>query len=220
MTKKILIIDDEPTILSGLSKAIYKFCDFQGVVKTVENSRKALREITHCFYDICFLDINLPDFNGIDVMKKIKELSPETRVVIMTAQSITDDMKRAIDELASLFITKPFNLSQIKVFVNHVLEDSREGFGRERRQFERRPFMKTINYSIGVYHQWELRANALDISDAGIGIQADYPLECGHMLWFTEGIKHRAGIVRWSTMVSETSSQAEKDNYRVGIQFI
>jgi len=145
MPKKILIVDDEQLFLEGLSRALYKFCDFQGKVKTVGNGKDAIKEISRCFYDICFLDINLPDLNGMEVMKKIKEMSPRTSIAIMTACVIDDGMKRTIKEDASLFIDKPINLPKIRAFLKQVLI---EGVKGERRQSERKALMKTLNYSI------------------------------------------------------------------------
>lgn len=215
--KRILIVDDEPLILEGLSKAIHKLCNFQGEIKTVETGKDAINEISSCFYDICFLDIKLPDLSGLDVMKKINEISPETSVAIITALVINDDMKKTIEESASLFIEKPIDLSQIKTFVKQALERDGEEFIRGRRQFERRPLMKTINYSVTIFDLGEpkmlnLKGNLIDISNTGGGIRTDYPLEPGHVLTFKEGIGHKAGIVKWSMIVD--------NNYRVGIKFV
>jgi len=220
MTKKrkILIVDDEPTIREGLSKALHKFCDFQGEVKTVVNGKDALKEVSLCFYDICFLDVSLPDLSGIEVMGKINAISPNTRVVIMTASVIDGEIKRTIEEKASLFIAKPLDLSQIRVFVNHVLEGCKEEFIDEKRQFERRPFKKTINYSVNVFDAVELlklnlKADTIDISKAGMGIWTDYPLEPGYVLRLNDNdIERIAGVVEWSKMVD--------DSYRAGIKFV
>ncbi len=64
----------------------------------------------------------------------------------------------------------------------------------EFRQFERRPYMKTIDYSVNTCESKErkwlnLKAKAIDISDTGIGIQTDYPLSPGHMLWFSTPLR-------------------------------
>ncbi len=88
----------------------------------------------------------------------------------------------------------------------------------ERRELERRPAMESISYSVTVLdfkdlRRLHLRGDVVDISDAGMGMKTDYPLEPGHVLTFDNGMKHSAGIVEWSTM--------DKNNgYRVGIKFI
>jgi DNA-binding NtrC family response regulator len=118
--KKILIVDDDPFFLNSLSQAIYKLFGFKGKVKEVGNGIDAIKEAGSSFYNLCFLDINLPDMNGLDVMKKINDLSPETKVAIMTASYLPDDIKKTIEEDASLFIEKPPDLNQVKSFVNDV----------------------------------------------------------------------------------------------------
>lgn len=121
MKKRILIVDDEPFILSQMSKCLCKICGFHGEIRTVENGEDAIKEIRRCFYDICFLDIGLPDINGLDVMKKINEISPDTRIAIMTGSYVNKYMKTTIDEGASLFLEKPFDFYQIRIFMNKVL---------------------------------------------------------------------------------------------------
>jgi len=56
-------------------------------------------------------------------MKKIKMISPKTKVVIMTSRYITDEMKKEIDSNADYFIAKPFDLIHIKTIVEAVLEN-------------------------------------------------------------------------------------------------
>ncbi len=122
--KKILIVDDETLIRFGLLRAFSN--DYQEV-KTVENGRDALEEIGHKFYDLCLLDIGLPDLNGIDVMKGMKEISPNTMIAIMTGFILTEDMKQEIEDHASMFIVKPFDLMEVRESIRGVLEKGRAG---------------------------------------------------------------------------------------------
>ncbi|MEK7308273.1 MAG: response regulator [Nitrospirota bacterium] len=222
IAKRILIVDEEPSILSGLSKAINKFCNFHGGIKTVENGKDAIKEISLCFYDICFMDIQLPDLNGLDVMKRVSEISPGTKVAIMTSAAITDDMKKTIEEGASLFIPKPFDFIEIKAVIKQVLGEDAEGIMEERRQFGRKPFKKTIRCSVNVFDRGgglsklDMKADIFDISRGGMGIRTDYPLAPGYVLRFDdEDIGHIAGIVKWSMMVSD--NYMVNDNYMVGV---
>ena len=88
----------------------------------------------------------------------------------------------------------------------------------KKRQFERRSFTQNIQYSVTVLDfkdlkRLSLRGEIIDISDAGMGIETDYPLEPGHVLTFDNGIGHKTGIVQWSTMVNN-------NGYRVGVKFV
>jgi CheY-like chemotaxis protein len=119
--KKILIVDDAPLILYGLSKTLGNLAE----VRTVTTGDEAIRESRSGFYDLCFLDIYLPDSNGLDVMRRIKEISPRTRVAIMTGSHVNEDMKQAIEKQADYFIPKPFKLSQVKIIAKRALEEER-----------------------------------------------------------------------------------------------
>jgi len=83
------------------------------------------------------------------------------------------------------------------------------------RQFERKPYSGVIDFSVSSHDSKErkllnLKGKAVDISETGVGIRTDYPLPPGHMLWFNDGIKDKAGFVRWCVQVD--------DDYRVGIK--
>lgn len=118
--RKILIVDDEPSILSGLSGALRKLCGFQGEIKTASTGRDAIIEMHFSSYWVCFLDLGLPDVGGLDVMEEIHQISPETNVAIISASSIGDEIKRTIEEKGAVFIPKPFVLSDIKAFLKQV----------------------------------------------------------------------------------------------------
>lgn len=225
MTKKILIVDDETLILNGLSKCLAANDHVE--IKTASNGTNALNEINSYPYDLCFLDICLPDSNGLDIMKQIKETSPQTKVVIMTAYHISGDMKKEIEDNAFHFVGKPFDLAQIKTIAELALgsekesEDNqiREQASKTGRQFKRKSFTKPLDYFAGVFEDGELklltlRGDIVDISDGGIGIKTDYHLKPGYMIRFSsEIISHEVGIVKWCTPLN-------KESYRAGIEFM
>ncbi len=83
------------------------------------------------------------------------------------------------------------------------------------RRYERKPYSETIAYSLSVEEEkkrkWlELKGKALNLCDAGVCIETDYPLAPGHMLWFNSGVEKKAGFVRWS--------QQFERGYRAGIE--
>ena len=117
--KNILIVDDQPLLLDGLAHVLKTETT---MVTTTETGKVALAEIASSFYDLCFLDISLPDVNGVDLLNRFKELSPATKVIMMTAGTITDGMQESIEKNAYMFITKPFDLLQVKMLAKRVLE--------------------------------------------------------------------------------------------------
>jgi len=90
---------------------------------------------------------------------------------------------------------------------------------QERRQAQRTPFTEPIFYAVNVLDTRELKvlnlkAMAVDITDVGVGIKADYPLEPGHVLRFYDGIKHKVGLVKWGIPANENGG------YRIGVKFL
>jgi DNA-binding NtrC family response regulator len=119
---RVLFVDDEPLILHILSR----FLNQSAVVKAVTSAEEALNEIVEQHYDLCFLDISLPGMTGLDAMKIIKELSPTTKVALMTGAHMNEAMERKIEDTAYAFIQKPFELIQIKEVVDRVAATSIE----------------------------------------------------------------------------------------------
>jgi hypothetical protein len=83
------------------------------------------------------------------------------------------------------------------------------------RRYERRPYSEVIDYSLSIQEEknkkWlDLKGRALNVSEAGVCIETDYPLAPGHMLWFSSGLEEKAGFVRWS--------HEFESGYRAGIE--
>jgi len=119
--KKILVIDDEALIRYSLAITLQ---DDGMEVKTVSNGLTAIEESRRCFFNLCIIDLGLPDIHGVDVMMKIKELSPESKILVMTASCIDNRSKKLIEENADLFVAKPFELTHIKAIVDKLLANS------------------------------------------------------------------------------------------------
>jgi len=115
-TLQVLVVDDEPLILMSISRFLKKIA----LVKTVSTAEKALDAIKEKHYALCFLDVNLPGMNGLDAMKIINELSPNTKVAIMTGNLLDEAMKKQVDDYAYTFIEKPFALSDIEGVAERV----------------------------------------------------------------------------------------------------
>ena len=115
-TLRILVVDDEPLILMSLSRFLKKIA----LVKVASTAEEALEAIEEQHYDLCFLDVKLPGMTGLDAMKIINELSPNTKVAIMTGNLLNKSMKKQVDDYAYSFIEKPFVLSDIEGVVERA----------------------------------------------------------------------------------------------------
>jgi DNA-binding NtrC family response regulator len=119
--KKILVVDDEAFFLHGLGKALQNAAT---EVTVVETGKSALQEIVSSPYHLCFLDICLRDMDGVEVLKQITEISPQTKVIMMTAGVVTTAMQECIEKDAYMFLTKPFDLLQVRMLTKSVFEEA------------------------------------------------------------------------------------------------
>lgn len=118
-SKRILIVDDEELICWSLKQEFEKegfevFSSFTG--------NDGLDIYRETFPDITFLDINLPDKNGIEVLKEIKKINSEAIVIIITAYGEVKNAVEAIKGGAYDYIEKPFELSRVKLTISRALE--------------------------------------------------------------------------------------------------
>ena len=115
--KSILVIDDEESIRwvfkKGLEKKGY-------TVHTSENGKNALSMLSKNRYLIIFLDIFLPDENGLKLLENIKKQEKEITVVIMTAQGTMKNAIEAMQRGAFDYVTKPFDMDEIYLLIEKV----------------------------------------------------------------------------------------------------
>ncbi|MGO9379672.1 MAG: response regulator [Dissulfurispiraceae bacterium] len=223
--KKVLIVDDEPLILFSLARALKG----SGLaIKTVDNGSAAIEEVRQSTYQLCFLDLCLPDMNGIDVMLKIKQHSPECNIVIMSSSSVDAATKELIEKNASLFIPKPFELTYVKAIAQQLTDDNQVKSlpgvtmiktDDERRRMERSSSSKTITCIVNcpdTNEAIDMNAHVVSISKAGMGIHTTHPVKPGSIIRFDaieEGFDYMAGVVRNTVPI-------DNNMYRAGIEFI
>ncbi len=115
---KILIVEDEIELLNSIRSFLQKG-DF--VCETSTTFFEAEDKFISYNYDIVILDINLPDGNGLDLLKQIKKSKPETGVLIVSAKDSLDDKLKGLDLGADDYITKPFHLAELNSRVNSII---------------------------------------------------------------------------------------------------
>ncbi len=102
----VLIVDDSRTsrriLKDMLEKAGYK------IVGETVNGKEAIEQYEKLRPDIVTMDITMPEMDGIEALKRIKEAHPEATVVMVTAAGQKDKMMEAIKLGASEFVSKPF----------------------------------------------------------------------------------------------------------------
>ena len=116
--EQLLIIEDDIGLNQGLSKAL-KADDRQ--IISCYNLSGAREQLLCGRVSLILLDINLPDGNGLDFLKEIKEKAPDIPVILLTANDTDMDIVGGLERGAYDYITKPFSLSVLRARVNTQL---------------------------------------------------------------------------------------------------
>ena len=116
--KKVLVVDDEPAIGTLYGKALDKK---KFKVDAVTSGAEAIKAVSRENYDFIFLDLKMPDMNGVETFKEIKKINQRTMVVIVTAYPDSDLLVEAMKLGPLTVILKPFELGDIQKSVDSVV---------------------------------------------------------------------------------------------------
>ncbi|RMF94328.1 MAG: sigma-54-dependent Fis family transcriptional regulator [Candidatus Schekmanbacteria bacterium] len=115
---KILIVDDE----INLTRIMGKFCEKEGYEPILANTgAEAISYLEKTEFDVAFIDINMPDISGFQILQRGKELRPNCYFIIMTATDNMENTIEAIKKGAYDYISKPFDLEEIKFSVEKIM---------------------------------------------------------------------------------------------------
>ncbi|OGW40862.1 MAG: hypothetical protein A2010_02365 [Nitrospirae bacterium GWD2_57_9] len=224
--KRILVVDDDSLIRYSLSAA---FQDRDTEIITRPDSRTGLKALGDWLFDLCFLDIQLPDGNGVDMLRMIRQLSPKTKIIMMTGSQPDAAAMRTIRENAFLFLAKPFDLFRVKRVLDALNREDENAFqnfeeletrvAERRRDRRRQAAAKQITFVTVPSDAGEKedchKGDLVDISDRGTRIRTAHHLKPGSMIRFRNSVNEAAGVVRWSATDKE-----KNDRYVAGIQLI
>lgn len=124
MSTKItaLVVDDDRTACRLLQEIMAK----EGYqVEAAESGKEALEKAGTAVFDVALSDVRMPDLDGLEVLRALKRLSPETIVIMMTAFGSIETAIEAIKEGAYDYISKPFKLDEVKLTIRRALEHKR-----------------------------------------------------------------------------------------------
>lgn len=110
MTMKILLAEDE----EQLSKAYASALRFKGYeVVQVYDGQQAIDKMNEEFFDVLIMDIMMPNKNGIEALKELRETGNKTHIIMLTAMSEIEDKIIGLDSGADDYLTKPISLKEL-----------------------------------------------------------------------------------------------------------
>ena len=116
----ILVVDDNQDLLETFAM-ILKRRGYE--VQTAVNGSSAIDKFKEQNFDVTLMDIVMPEMNGVDAFKKIKEIQPEAPIILMTAYSDDELIQSAKDEGVRQIIHKPIRIDQLIDLINEVAGD-------------------------------------------------------------------------------------------------
>jgi len=144
----ILVVDDEPDIQRIISDALQSDGHH---VDTASDAARATELLAAQAYDVAFVDINLPDGSGFDVLDRYLATDGETAIVIITGRATVANAIEATRRGAYDYVTKPFDLDKLRLLARRVLErqslQSQLRTLRERTRSEFEPGVEIIGQS-------------------------------------------------------------------------
>lgn len=114
---RILVVDDNKDFADVFCDILrannYKAESCYGGVQAVDLVRKNP-------FDILFLDIRMPEMDGIETLREVKKIRPDTIVIMMTGYSLDEMVHKAIEEKASEIIYKPFEIEKVLGLIRDI----------------------------------------------------------------------------------------------------
>ena len=119
----IFVVEDNDTMRLGIVETLrrdgYNVLDF-------DNGVSAVKEAQFKIPSVAILDLKMEPIGGIDVLAKIKELNPQTEVLMISAYGTVEDAVRAMKLGAVDFLTKPFSPDELRVRIKKIIESIRK----------------------------------------------------------------------------------------------
>ncbi|MEG3766212.1 response regulator transcription factor [Alteromonas sp. 14N.309.X.WAT.G.H12] len=117
----ILLVEDDPIIADAI--CIY-LANAVMQVTPVASLKEAKHYITVCTFDICLLDISLPDGSGLEFIKVVKNANLSLPIILLTARDAIEDKVQGLNDGADDYVTKPFDFEELVARINSVYRRS------------------------------------------------------------------------------------------------
>jgi FixJ family two-component response regulator len=127
--RSVLIVDDEKNIRLTLSLALEKL---NLPVDTADSGKDALKKLAEKSYALMLLDLRMPGIDGMEVLRRVLEIRPEVKVVIITAWGSIEAAVEAMKLGAVDFLQKPFDAEEVRNLVASLLDRGTQESSRER----------------------------------------------------------------------------------------
>src|SRR5687768_7829324 len=120
MSAKILVIDDEPDIVDLISLNLESEGYQVATAATGEAALKLVKEGEQ--FEILLTDLRLPDVDGIELVERLKEIAPDSEIIVVTGYGSTEKAIQATKAGAFYFLEKPVEFEELLILIEKALE--------------------------------------------------------------------------------------------------
>jgi two-component system response regulator FlrC len=121
MQEELLVVDDEPQMLIAIHETLRRsgYC-----ITTAGSSMEALRRLKEKYYRLVITDMRMPEVSGLDLLRKVKNLAPQTPVILLTAYGTIQNAVDAMRDGAYDYLLKPFSSESLETVVRRALDSA------------------------------------------------------------------------------------------------
>ena len=134
----ILITDDERLIRLSLLSMLEELYPGVHHISQAKDGEEMIRMVEQSFYDLVFLDINMPKVNGLDALEICRQKAPETQWCILTGYAEFEYAKRSIGLGVKEYLLKPLDIDQLKQLMGEIIKGKQQKLQNQNQLFENR----------------------------------------------------------------------------------
>ena len=192
----ILVMEDDLSVAKGLEMVLTEDGYAVDLADTGELALKAFREKR---FDLLVADLRLPDIDGMEIVRQVKENKPETEVIVITGYGTpslaVDAMKIGVHD----FIPKPFTEDQIKAAVDEALKESlqktakaalKKAETQEEKLIQKREVIQALNRTSDDADFWRdlMENGSMALDDYHLSNEAKAAIASGDLKWINENV--------------------------------
>src|SRR4029077_5921649 len=117
---RVLVVDDHSLLRTGVANIINQESDLE-VIAEAANGRDAVEAFRLHRPDVVLMDLRMPEMEGVEAVRRIREIDPQARVIVLTTYDADEDIARALQAGAKAYILKDISADALVACVRHVL---------------------------------------------------------------------------------------------------
>lgn len=134
----ILITDDERLVRVNFISMVEELYPGEHHIDQAKDGKEMINMLEKSFYDVAFLDINMPKMNGLDALKICRRMSPDTQCCILTGYAEFEYARRAISLGIKGYLLKPLDIEELKKLMDEIVSKKEEALKKQHQLFENR----------------------------------------------------------------------------------